>query len=79
MLLVFTYALSPDPLLILLSLRDNVDVQHFTVKLSDGVVASSFAPSTKFFIDPNKLLPLARFLPKAPAPKGARIHFCIIL
>lgn len=40
---------------------------HFTVKLSEGMVASSFALSTKIYIDPAKLLPLARFL---PAPKG---------
>lgn len=31
------------------------------MKLSDGVVASSFANKSKVFIDPMKLLPLSRF------------------
>ena len=43
-------------------------MQYFTVKCQEGVVASSFAADKKFFIDPAKLLPLERFLPK---PKGA--------
>ena len=40
----------------------------FTVKMSDGVVATSYSKGDKFFIDPQKLLPLERFLPR---PKGA--------
>lgn len=40
----------------------------FTIKMSDGVVATSYKAGDKFFIDPYKLLPLDRFLPK---PKGA--------
>ena len=43
-------------------------MQYFTVKCQEGVVASSFVADKKFFIDPAKLLPLERFLPK---PKGA--------
>ena len=43
---------------------------HFSVKMSEGMVASSFNSDQKFFINPEKLLPLARFLPKPPAPKG---------
>lgn len=41
---------------------------YFTIKMSDGVVATSYSAGDKFFIDPAKLLPLERFLPK---PKGA--------
>ena len=41
---------------------------YFTIKMSDGVVATSYSGGDKFFIDPAKLLPLERFLPK---PKGA--------
>eukprot|EP00889_Picochlorum_renovo_P008920 jgi/Picre1/35950/NNA_003407.t1 len=41
---------------------------YFTIKMSEGVVATSYSSGDKFFIDPNKLLPLERFLPK---PKGA--------
>lgn len=32
--------------------------------------ASSFVPKQKLFIDPAKLLPLMRFLPQPPKPKG---------
>eukprot|EP01138_Halocafeteria_seosinensis_P001097 gb/GECG01001122.1/.p1 GENE.gb/GECG01001122.1/~~gb/GECG01001122.1/.p1 ORF type:complete len:204 (+),score=26.68 gb/GECG01001122.1/:1-612(+) len=39
----------------------------FTVKCSEGVVASSFKEEDKVYISPEKLLPLSRFLPK---PKG---------
>lgn len=41
---------------------------YFTIKMSDGVVATSYSDGDKFFIDPAKLLPLDRFLPK---PKGS--------
>lgn len=40
----------------------------FTIKMSEGVVATSYNAGDKFYIDPFKLLPLDRFLPK---PKGA--------
>ncbi|KAF8085407.1 hypothetical protein N665_0667s0005 [Sinapis alba] len=39
----------------------------FSVKMMEGVVATSYAEGDKFYIDPLKLLPLARFLPQ---PKG---------
>jgi H/ACA ribonucleoprotein complex subunit 1 len=41
-----------------------------SVKLSDNMNASSFVPKQKLFIDPAKLLPLQRFLPQPPKPKG---------
>eukprot|EP00890_Picochlorum_soloecismus_P006532 jgi/Picsp_1/703/NSC_00697-R1_h aca ribonucleoprotein complex subunit 1-like protein 1 len=41
---------------------------YFTIKMSEGVVATSYNSGDKFYIDPAKLLPLDRFLPK---PKGA--------
>ncbi|KAK4872786.1 hypothetical protein RN001_014815 [Aquatica leii] len=37
-----------------------------TVRLSDDVKASSFKKNQKLFIDPAKLLPLQRFLPRPP-------------
>lgn len=43
-------------------------LQYFTIKMQDGVVATSYANGDKFYIDPMKLLPLDRFLPK---PKGS--------
>lgn len=45
----------------------------FTIKPSEGVQAKSFKDGDKFYISPDKLLPLERFLPKpkdlAPKPK----------
>ncbi|CAI5513578.1 unnamed protein product [Closterium sp. Naga37s-1] len=41
---------------------------YFSIKMQEGVVATSYSPGDKFFIDPMKLLPLQRFLPQ---PKGA--------
>lgn len=47
-------------------------LQYFTVKMSEGIVATSYKSGDKFFIDPAKLLPLERFLPqpKGAAPRG---------
>lgn len=39
---------------------------YFTIKPSEGVQAGSFKEGDKFFIGPDKLLPLERFLPKPP-------------
>ncbi|GFP79869.1 putative h/aca ribonucleoprotein complex subunit 1-like protein 1 [Phtheirospermum japonicum] len=44
-----------------------INDSYFSVKMMEGIVATSYAPGDKFFIDPAKLLPLARFLPQ---PKG---------
>lgn len=40
---------------------------YFSVKMDDGIVATSYKTGDKFYIDPAKLLPLQRFLPQ---PKG---------
>lgn len=42
---------------------------YFTVKVAEGVVATSFKPTDKVYIGTDKLLPLDRFLPKPKAPK----------
>lgn len=42
---------------------------YFTVKVSEGVVATSFKRNDKVYIGSDKLLPLERFLPKPKAPK----------
>uniref|UniRef100_A0A8D2L1G4 H/ACA ribonucleoprotein complex subunit n=1 Tax=Varanus komodoensis TaxID=61221 RepID=A0A8D2L1G4_VARKO len=44
---------------------------YFSVKLSENMKASSFKKLQKFYIDPAKLLPLQRFLPRPPGEKGA--------
>ena len=40
---------------------------HFSVKPAEGMAATSFKAGDKLFINPEKLLPLQRFLPQ---PKG---------
>ncbi|XP_011034366.1 PREDICTED: putative H/ACA ribonucleoprotein complex subunit 1-like protein 1 [Populus euphratica] len=44
-----------------------INESYFSIKMMEGIVATSYAPGDKFYIDPSKLLPLARFLPQ---PKG---------
>lgn len=39
-------------------------LQYFSIKVMEGVVATSYSSGDKFFIDPAKLLPLERFLPQ---------------
>jgi len=38
-------------------------LQMFSIKCGDGVIATSFKEKDKVFIGPDKLLPMARFLP----------------
>lgn len=45
---------------------------YFTVKPQEGILATSFKSGDKFYIAPDKLLPVDRFLPKPPAPKAKR-------
>jgi H/ACA ribonucleoprotein complex subunit 1 len=40
---------------------------YFSIKMGDGMVASSFHKGDKLFIGADKLLPLERFLPKQGA------------
>uniref|UniRef100_A0A060TGS1 H/ACA ribonucleoprotein complex subunit n=1 Tax=Blastobotrys adeninivorans TaxID=409370 RepID=A0A060TGS1_BLAAD len=54
---------------------------YFTIKPAEGIVATSFKEGDKFYIGPDKLLPIERFLPKpkvavprakkAGGPRGA--------
>ncbi|KAK9802562.1 hypothetical protein WJX73_003277 [Symbiochloris irregularis] len=41
---------------------------YFTIKCQDGIVATSYSPGDKFYIDPGRLLSMQRFLPQ---PKGS--------
>ncbi|KAK0101496.1 H/ACA snoRNP pseudouridylase subunit [Cadophora gregata] len=43
---------------------------YFSVKVSEGIQASSFKSGDKFFIGGDKLLPLEKFLPKPKPPPG---------
>ncbi|KAL0281401.1 UNVERIFIED_CONTAM: hypothetical protein PYX00_002398 [Menopon gallinae] len=45
---------------------------YVSVKLSDEVKCSGFKVNDKLYIDPAKLLPLKRFLPKPPGGGGGR-------
>ncbi|TKY62909.1 putative H/ACA ribonucleoprotein complex subunit protein 1 [Spatholobus suberectus] len=44
-----------------------INEAYFSIKMMEGIVATSYSAGDKFYIDPRKLLPLARFLPQ---PKG---------
>ncbi|KAJ7976375.1 H/ACA ribonucleoprotein complex subunit [Quillaja saponaria] len=44
-----------------------INESYFSIKMMEGIVATSYSTGDKFYIDPRKLLPLARFLPQ---PKG---------
>uniref|UniRef100_A0A0D9XTI7 H/ACA ribonucleoprotein complex subunit n=1 Tax=Leersia perrieri TaxID=77586 RepID=A0A0D9XTI7_9ORYZ len=39
----------------------------FSIKMLEGIIATSYSEGDRFYIDPMKLLPLSRFLPQ---PKG---------
>lgn len=45
---------------------------YFTIKPSEGIVATSFKAGDKFYIGSDKLLPLDRFLPKPKTIGGPR-------
>ncbi|OSC97647.1 Gar1-domain-containing protein [Trametes coccinea BRFM310] len=45
---------------------------YFSVKMGEGMVASSFKKGDKVYIGGDKLLPLERFLPKPKAPAGVK-------
>ncbi len=42
---------------------------YFSVKMGQGIVASSFKNGEKVYIAPDKILPLERFLPKPKPPR----------
>ncbi|XP_076162600.1 gar1 ribonucleoprotein [Ptiloglossa arizonensis] len=44
----------------------NIRDYYVSIKLSENIRASSFQKDIQLFIDPAKLLPLQRFLPRAP-------------
>ncbi|KAH9317294.1 hypothetical protein KI387_019063, partial [Taxus chinensis] len=41
-----------------------INEAYFSVKMMEGIIATSYTLGDKFFIDPAKLLPLQRFLPQ---------------
>lgn len=47
----------------------NIKDYSISVKLSENMKSGAFKAQQKLFIDPAKLLPLARFLPSAPGAK----------
>ena len=47
---------------------------YFSVKMENGVIASSFKKGDKVYIGGDKLLPLERFLPKPKVAGGAYYH-----
>ncbi|KAL5727919.1 hypothetical protein ACHQM5_001059 [Ranunculus cassubicifolius] len=49
-----------------------VNESLFSIKMKEGIVATSYEAGDKFYIDPAKLLPLARFLPQPKGQGGGR-------
>jgi len=45
---------------------------YFSIKMGQGIVASSFKNGEKVYIAADKLLPLERFLPKPKPPRAPR-------
>jgi H/ACA ribonucleoprotein complex subunit 1 len=45
---------------------------YFTVKMEQGMQASSFKKEDKVYIGGDKLLPIERFLPKPKVPGGEK-------
>lgn len=52
-------------------------LQYFSIKMMEGIVATSYSAGDKFYIDPRKLLPLARFLPQPKYVLIASHYFCL--
>ncbi len=55
--------------------------QMFSIKMQEGIIATSYRVGDKFFIDPNKLLPLQRFLPqpKYVSQRPQKYWFLVLL
>ncbi|KAF9493411.1 Gar1-domain-containing protein [Pleurotus eryngii] len=51
-----------------------VNEVYFSIKMGEGMVASSFKKGDKVYIGGDKLLPIERFLPK-PKVAGGALHF----
>lgn len=49
-----------------------INASYFTVKLAEGVVATSYAAGDKFYIAPDKLLPMERFLQPEKCARRSR-------
>ncbi|KAL8167158.1 hypothetical protein V2J09_008657 [Rumex salicifolius] len=49
-----------------------INESFFSIKMDEGIVATSYNAGDKFYIDPAKLLPLARFLPQPKGSGGGR-------
>ncbi|KAK2638201.1 hypothetical protein Ddye_025996 [Dipteronia dyeriana] len=50
-----------------------INESYFSIKMMEGIVATSYNAGDKFYIDPSKLLPLSRFLtPPKGMPMGGR-------
>ncbi|KAI0315545.1 H/ACA ribonucleoprotein complex, subunit Gar1/Naf1 [Amylostereum chailletii] len=50
----------------------------FSVKMGDGMVASSFKKGDKVYIGGDKLLPIDRFLPKPKIAGGTHLRLCLL-
>ncbi|KAJ1433243.1 Translation protein, beta-barrel domain superfamily [Sesbania bispinosa] len=56
-----------------------INESYFSIKMMEGIVATSYSAGDKFYIDPRKLLPLARFLPQPNWMDGWSITLPLML
>ena len=54
-----------------------INASYFTIKMMDGIVASSYTKGDKFYIAPDKLLPMERFLQPEKCVSRARACFAV--
>lgn len=51
---------------------------YFSIKMGEGMVASSFKKGDKVYIGGDKLLPLERFLPQPKVPGGGKLIIIVL-
>ncbi|KAF4614726.1 hypothetical protein D9613_002879 [Agrocybe pediades] len=51
---------------------------YFSIKMGEGMVASSFKKGDKVYIGGDKLLPIERFLPKPKVAGGVTSEYCYL-
>jgi H/ACA ribonucleoprotein complex subunit 1 len=54
-----------------------INQMYFSVKMNEGMVASSFKKGDKLYIGGDKLFSLDRFLPKPKVVGGESLYLCI--
>lgn len=56
-----------------------INEAYFSVKMMEGIIATSYTTGDKFYVDPAKLLPLQRFLPQPKDPVFKGLWYVVTL